>query len=173
MNLGQIKRFINDSLVPLNRLIGSPSDDETKSTLFGLQKKMLMSGGSGVKAVYRGTTTGAQTVELPAAVNMNKSFIYSVSKGSAGYVAARGTVSIPETDIRYKNINSIDWVMMGLNKGLTSTYDNSYRVFIPAHTAQISGGSTNLTVKEYSARLIDETHIQTDGAVEWQLIEYN
>lgn len=41
MNLGQIKRFINDSLIPLNRLIGSPSDDETKSTLFGLQKKCL------------------------------------------------------------------------------------------------------------------------------------
>lgn len=160
MNLGQIKRFINDSLIPLNRLIGSPSDDETKSTLFGLQKKMLMSGGSGVKAVYRGTTTGAQTVELPAAVNMNKSFIYSVSKGSAGYVAARGSINLSPSG--------------GNTSGYAGSAQASSRTGnFPTYNGSISGGSTDLTVKEYSARLIDETHIQTDGAVEWQLIEYN
>lgn len=38
MNIGQIRRFVNDSLIPLNRLIGSPEDDASKNTLFGIQK---------------------------------------------------------------------------------------------------------------------------------------
>lgn len=143
---------------------------------------MLISGGGGVKAVYRGTTTGAQTVELPAAVNMNKSFIYSVSKGSAGYVAARGYVSLPEFDIYGwdgYNANTLQkFDLRSDTNGSTITKNspsasNKISSIRPNGNGGISGGSTNLTVKEYSARLIDETHIQTDGAVEWQLIEYN
>lgn len=34
-------------------------------------------------------------------------------------------------------------------------------------------GTTNLTTRQYSARLTSETTLQCDGAVEWQLIEYN
>lgn len=41
MNLGEIKRFVNDGLEPLNKLIGSFSDDETINSVFGLQKKIL------------------------------------------------------------------------------------------------------------------------------------
>lgn len=39
MNIGEIKRFVNDGLVPVNRLIGSPSDTENNNTVYGLQKK--------------------------------------------------------------------------------------------------------------------------------------
>lgn len=39
MNLGEIKRFVNNGLEPLNKLIGSFSDDETINSIFGLQKK--------------------------------------------------------------------------------------------------------------------------------------
>lgn len=141
-----------------------------------------MSGGGGIKAVYRGTTTGEQIVELPAAVNMNKSFIYSVSKGSAGYVAARGYVSLPEFDIYGwdgYNANTLQKFDLRSDTSGTAITKNSPSAskkissIRPNGNGSISGGSTDLTVKEYSARLIDETHIQTDGAVEWQLIEYN
>lgn len=143
-------------------------------------KKMLMSGGGGVKAVYRGTTTGAQTVELPAAVNMNKSFIYSVSKGSSGYVAATGTIALPNLILKAKRGSNYNVAWYSSQGGLYSSggavlnnANDEYFYLEPKNNIYMSGGSTNLTVKEYSARLIDETHIQTDGAVEWQLIEYN
>lgn len=139
---------------------------------------MLMSGGGGVKAVYRGTTTGAQTVELPAAVNMNKSFIYSVSKGSAGYVGANGSFTIPEMPLIYHYINNDYYIYLNssgkpFDRGENINTTPSIYMKMPSKTVNIVSGGTNLTVKEYSARLIDETRIQTDGPVEWQLIEYN
>lgn len=38
MNLGEIKRFVNDGLQPLNKLIGTYTDGEQINTLFGQQK---------------------------------------------------------------------------------------------------------------------------------------
>ena len=42
----------------------------------------------------------------------------------------------------------------------------------PGLSGTISGGTTNLTAREFSARLTAETTIQCDGAVEWQVVEY-
>lgn len=39
MNLGEIKRFVNDGLQPLNKLIGTYTDGDQINTLFGQQKK--------------------------------------------------------------------------------------------------------------------------------------
>lgn len=138
---------------------------------------MLMSGGGGVKHVYRGITSGAGNVTLPAAVNMDKTVVLSTSKGSAGYVAARGSISFPEFTIYGKPENTNTAIAFYSSYGglFPSGGNNSNRkFFIQADDAgSISGGSTSLTVKEYSARLVDENTIYCDGPVEWQVIEYN
>lgn len=38
MNIAQIKRFVNDGLVPINKLIGTPSDTEEGNSLYSEQK---------------------------------------------------------------------------------------------------------------------------------------
>lgn len=38
MNIGEIKRFVNSGLLPLNELIGSADDEAEKNTVFGQQK---------------------------------------------------------------------------------------------------------------------------------------
>lgn len=121
-----------------------------------------------VKSIQRGVTSSALTVTINE-VDMSKAIITSVSKGSSGYVAARGNISsanlnIPET--RY-TISSTQMYSAG---------DGNSRSF-PALSGTISsttlsGGTTDLTVKEYSARLISSTQIQTDGSCEWQVIEF-
>lgn len=122
---------------------------------------MLMSGGGGVKHVYRGITSGSGNVTLPAAVNMDKTVVLSTSKGSAGYVAARGSISLTPSG---GSVPGQD----GTYKG-NADRNGSY----PSYSGSISGGATDLTVKEYSARLVDENTIYCDGPVEWQVIEYN
>lgn len=84
--------------------------------------------------------------------------VLSVSKGSAGYVAARGTVNLSPT------------TMFGDSGG---TYGTKYGDTRGAdYTGSISGGTTDLTVKEYSAKLVNATTLSCDGPVEWQVIEY-
>lgn len=41
MNIAQIKRFVNDGLTPINKLIGAPSDTEEGNSLYSKQKKCL------------------------------------------------------------------------------------------------------------------------------------
>lgn len=107
--------------------------------------------------VQRGVTSGPGNITI-SAVDMNKTVVFSKSKGSAGYVAARG-------DIAGSVINAY-W---SSNKGSTPRNDNRRDVSL---SATISGGTTDLTVKEYSARLINPTTIACDGPVEWQVVEY-
>lgn len=116
-----------------------------------------------VKSVQRGVTAGAGNVTINA-VNMNKSIILSKSKGSAGTVAATGNLSIsgiPNPLIAYTN---------------TATYAPGTNQTNPNATisvsGSVSGGTTNLTVKEYSATLTNSTTINCDGPVEWQVIEF-
>lgn len=142
---------------------------------------MLMSGGGGVKHVYRGITSGAGNVTLPAPVNMDKTVVLSASKGSSGYVAARGTITMPDYNLRGwdgYNGNSIVTINLGDSTGDSPlrpliSPSNNLNPIIPNGSGSISGGTTNLTVKEYSARLVDENTIYCDGPVEWQVIEYN
>lgn len=123
-----------------------------------------------VKSIQRGVTSSALTVTINE-VDMSKAIITSVSKGSTGYVAARGSISSANLDIPSKRYSSESYTLYDYkNTG------NSSSVFPPLSGTisgtTLSGGTTNLTVKEYSARLISSTQIQTDGPVEWQLIEF-
>jgi hypothetical protein len=43
---------------------------------------------------------------------------------------------------------------------------------IPSLSGTISGGTTNLTTKQYSAVLTSATTLTCDGPVEWQVVEY-
>lgn len=119
-----------------------------------------------VKSVQRGTTTGAQTVTINA-VNMEKSFVISTSKGSAGYVAARGDITGKlDGEAVFSNVSVYEI-------GQTDKYANKTYVDITlSGTRKLSGGSTDLTTKQYSAQLISSTQLQCDGAVEWQVIEF-
>lgn len=123
-----------------------------------------------VKAVYRGTTGGATTVTLPAPVNANKTLVISNSKGSVGTVAARGNV---------------DFSSMTLTPVSSPSFSSSAGgpafagcVPLPNYTGSgsgaLSGGTTDLTVKVFSAVLnLNGLSITTDGPVEYQVIEFH
>ena len=119
-----------------------------------------------VKSVQRGTTAAAQTVTI-AEVDMEKAFVISVSKGSAGYVAARGDITGKlDGEAVFSNVSVYEI-------GQTDKYANKTYVDITlSGTRTISGGTTDLTTKQYSAQLISNTQLQCDGPVEWQVIEY-
>ena len=123
-----------------------------------------------VKSVQRGTTSGAQTVTINA-VNMEKSFVISTSKGSAGYVAARGKVAKANINIPYKSYTTSTSDLRGYMPG-----GDGNQYFPPlsgtVSATSIRDGSTDLTTKQYSAQLISSTQLQCDGAVEWQVIEF-
>lgn len=95
---------------------------------------------------------------------MDKSIVLSVSKGSAGYVAARGKIELTMSQIFNGKYNYLD--LSSSNGVGTSTYNYNNI------TGSISDGSTDLTVKEYSARLISPIELACDGPVEWQVIEF-
>lgn len=112
-----------------------------------------------VVKVQRGVTAGSGNITI-SAVDMNKTVVFSKSKGSAGYVAARGDIA--------GNVTDTHW-------GRSSAYESLPRndnLNDSSLSATISGGATNLTVKEYSARLTSATTIACDGPVEWQVVEY-
>ena len=129
------------------------------------------SGGGGIKSIQRGVTSAAGKVTINA-VDVNKSFLYSVSKASAGTVAARGTVSMAAASVSISQTGTSS--QTGVNPvGYSSAYmTNSFSGTVAAHTGTLSGGTTDLTVKVYSAVLTNSTTITCDGAVEWQLVEY-
>lgn len=107
--------------------------------------------------VQRGVTSGPGNITI-SAVDMNKTVVFSKSKGSAGYVAARGNIE--------GNVTGTYW---SSNQGASPKNDNRRDSSL---SATISGGTTDLTVKEYSARLISATTLACDGPVEWQVVEY-
>ena len=114
-----------------------------------------------IKSVQCGTTAAAQTVTI-VEVDMEKTFVISVSKGSAGTVAARGNIT-GKLSGSYKH--ATDGIGTSDNNASSST-------LALTGTRTISGGTTDLTTKQYSAQLISNTQLQCDGPVEWQVIEY-
>ncbi len=124
--------------------------------------------GGGVKKVQRGSTIAAGTITIEE-VDMNKAVVYSVSKGSAGTVAARGTLAISETTVSGKHSSSYNY-----NQGTQDRIQQSgsFSGTIAAHTGTLSGGTTDLTTKGYSAVLTSSTTLTCDGPVEWQVVEY-
>lgn len=134
---------------------------------------------SNVKSVQRGIYSGAGGTITIAAVNASKSIIFSKSKSSAGYVAATGTAS---GSLNYGTFGGSQYTVYptgGYNYGgpqPAGTAGNSSTtvgyVNAPSVSTSLSGGSTSLTTKQYSAVLTNSTTITCDGPVEWQVIEY-
>jgi hypothetical protein len=114
----------------------------------------VITGGVGLKSVQRGVYygDGAASVTINA-VNPDKTIVLSASKGSDGYAAVRGT------------FETSDGFSTGSNSGMQPGYGSRVG-------GSISGGTTNLTVKVYSARLTSATTITCDGPVEWQVVEF-
>lgn len=122
-------------------------------------------GGGGVKKIQRGTATSAGTITIEEVV-MEKTMVLSVSKGSAGTVAATGTLSMKQATIS-GTLSAGSKGSLGFGSGSTSISGT-----LAAHTGTLSGGTTDLTVKEYSAVLTSPTTLTCDGACEWQVIEF-
>ena len=125
-----------------------------------------------VKSVQRGVTSAAGNVTI-SAVNMAKTLVVSSSKGSTGYVASRGTFSGSTTGQLSGTVS--------YQAGKTSSasgYDPGNltgNVSIGGTrtlTGSLSGGTTDLTTRQYSARLTAATTVYCDGPVEWQVVEY-
>lgn len=117
--------------------------------------------------VQRGITTEACTVTINE-VDMDKTIVLSVSKGSAGYVAARGSIN---GNSAIKNGDNT-YIKFYSTSGKTTTDTYSSQGSYVALNGALSGGTTDLTVKEYSARLTSPTTLECDGPVEWQVIEF-
>ena len=134
--------------------------DALDARLTSARATLLDKLGTGVPAlrVQRGVFASAGSVTITA-VNTSKSFIISVSKGSAGYVAARGTISLTPS--------GGDITMPANSSGVTYVRDGSF----PSYSGAITGGTTDLTTKAYSAVLTNSTTITADGPCEWQVIE--
>ena len=116
-----------------------------------------------IKSVQRGVTSVSGNITI-SSVNINKTLVISTSKGSFGYVASRGVLSsfnVPTNSgyAPYNDSNNAMWGEHAIN--LTSSASPS-----------ISGGTTDLTTKQYSAKLVNSTTLSCDGAVEWQVIEF-
>lgn len=122
-----------------------------------------------VKSVQRGVTSAAGTISV-GEVNLDKAILYSISKGSAGTVAARGTLKTSKVNISYVTERAGSSNTAGDARNASSTTNRT--TSLPALTGTLSEGETDLTVKLYSAVLTSSTTIVCDGPVEWQLIEY-
>lgn len=145
---------------------------------------------SPIKSIQRGVTTAATTITVDA-VNMNKAVVMSVSKSSEGQVRASGYINtsgnITSAMVFSSSTTYYPYKLGGGNTGGKSYNPNALAYFyesgrgadapMPAVINQSGNmspsGTTNLTTKQYSARLTSETTLKCDGAVEWQLIEYN
>lgn len=126
------------------------------------------SGGGGIKKIQRGTATAAGTITIEEVV-MEKTMVLSVSKGSAGTVATSGTISMNSASV--SGTIGVGGAKSGISA--SSNYNSTFSGTVAAHTGTLSGGTTNLTVAEYSAVLTNSTTLTCDGACEWQVIEFN
>ena len=119
---------------------------------------------SPIKSIQRGVYAGAGGDVSISAVVMSKTMVLSSSKSSAGYVAARGDITGSLTPSGGGST---------VTSGSGSTINGAPGGF-PSYsgTRSLAAGTTDLTVKVYSAKLKDATNITCDGPVEWQVIEF-
>lgn len=117
--------------------------------------------GSVIKSVQRGTTAAAGSITITA-INTAKAFVRSSSKGSAGTVAATGSISLNAGGTTS---------FTGGSQGNSNTTGNQVYNF-PSYSGSITGGTTNLTVQVYSAKIVNSTTLSCDGPVEWEVVEY-
>lgn len=156
----------------------------------------VLGGGGGGFKVQRGVASAAGTIVI-SKVNMERAFVISVSKSSGGYVAATGSISasaISSGAISGSITGSLDGTARFTNGAAQSGYSpqatflggpTSYNSAVSVSgtrtlsgslsgtvgAASISGGSTSLTARAFSAQLISPTELSVDGPCEWQVIE--
>ena len=114
--------------------------------------------GGGVKSVQSGVFGAAGAATITAVV-VAKSVIFSKSKGSAGTVAATGNIGLTPSS---HNLGG----KSGSSTGYTTTGD------APTYSGTLSGGTTDLTTKQYSVVLTNSTTVTADGPCEYQVVEY-
>jgi len=125
--------------------------------------------------IQRGVTATAGNVTI-SEVDPESTIVISNSKGSAGYVAARGNVNF-NSSTRFKGtVNELYGpvpyeLQVGISGGLVKQTTDGLIVYLEG-SPSITGGTTDLTTKQYSAKLVDSTTIYCDGPVEWQVISY-
>lgn len=128
--------------------------------------------GAAVKLVQRGQFTSYTpgSVSLGTPVNTQKAFVISESKGSSGYVAARGVINGTLSPSGNKYFQQTE----------TSPYAKTFASYqasndlVPSYSGErsLSGGTTDLTVKTYSAYLVNANSVYCDGPCNWQVIEF-
>lgn len=146
MNVGQIKRFVNDGLVPVNRLIGSPSDTENNNTVYGLQKKIL-TGISDVKdsiaEVKEIVSTGSDGYYLPSNSETDK--LFSGYGGTVTYIPKKSNTVraggcwafIP----KYDGVVQVKFIRGNANLAVIFNVANIFSV--PFNSIVISSGQVN------------------------------
>jgi hypothetical protein len=128
----------------------------------------------GVKSIQRGIYSGSGGNVTIGEVDVNKAFTISESKGSAGSVKVSGTMTTPAlTASQGSSLLNIgsgtgSAPMSGSVGGYTITNGN---ISIPSQTGTFNTADTDLTVKEYGARLVSGTQLYCDGPCNWQIIE--
>ncbi|MGS0763702.1 hypothetical protein [Syntrophomonas curvata] len=158
-----------DAVKAKTDLVGVANPISGTTTIMGYLCKiyddMLTSIGA-VKSIQRGVAASAGTITI-SEVNINKTVVFSKSKGSAGTVATNSTIPQHKVLGVTTSENGLPWTNVYFDSSCNSNY-----VTPLSASVTLTGGSTNLIVKEYSAKLVSSTQISCDGPVEWQVVEF-
>lgn len=157
-------------------------------------------GGSPIKSIQRGVASSAGDITI-SAVDTSKTMVRSFSTGSAGSVAARGTVAsasfsgntgTASTSLTLYGSTFNPYygygptVAIGLSgpapqQGLLARTDvssyvtgniNARSLSGNVGSSSISGGTTDLTSKEFGVYLTNSTTLTATGACRWEVIEF-
>lgn len=151
-------------------------------------------GGSPIKSIQRGVASSSGNITI-SEVDTSKTMVRSFSVGSSGTVAATGAVgSMPiSANVAAGTISgNIAAVTGTLSRGSgtpTAFGISAIPLTIPAHSfsgnnaaaaipgnigpANITGGTTDLTVSEFGIYIVNSTTIFATGACRWEVIEFN
>ena len=126
---------------------------------------MAVIGGGGIKSIQRGVYTGAGGTITISSVDITKAIISTVSKSSAGTVAATGNITGTLSPSGGYRANYSGY---GSQFKYASASLQSY-----TGTRALSAGTTALITKQYSDVMTNATTITADGPCEWQVVEYS
>jgi hypothetical protein len=122
--------------------------------------------GGGVKSVQSGTASVAGTTTI-ISVDVTKSVVYSVSKGST---VTNGNVTLtPNAAVIYSTTGQVARGSYGGSADSGTLYSGT--TTMPAYTAAAIAPNS-VTARQFSAKLTNATTITVDGACEWQVVEY-
>lgn len=110
-------------------------------------------GGGGIKSVQRGSAGASGTFTITA-IDTTKAYVVCYSKASAGTVASNSAASWGYT-----------YASGSCGAGRTTTSSGTM-------SFTLTGGTTNLFTKVYSAKIATSTTITTDGACDWEVVEF-